>query len=204
MGTARKIRKKWTGPRQPYSLPRFEEELNKVGEYGLRSKKELWKAQTTLTRFRSRARSLLGLEENDERRSREEKLLVDKLVKLSVLSPEKAGLDMILNLTVKEFLDRRLQTQVFRRGLAATPHQARQLVTHGHIAIDNRRVTIPSYHLRQNEEELVDYAPSSPYRDDEHPLRKELLMHLEKKANQPEPEAEESHQRRGDRRSRRR
>ena len=60
-------------------------------------------------------------------------------------------------------MERRLQTIVYKKGLAKTIHHARQLIVHGHIAINGRRVTSPGYIVRRDEEEMVDYAPTSPY-----------------------------------------
>ena len=42
-------------------------------------------------------------------------------------------------------LERRLDNLVYRLGLATTRRQARQLVNHGHITVDGKRVDIPSY-----------------------------------------------------------
>src|SRR5690606_2546472 len=42
-------------------------------------------------------------------------------------------------------LEQRLDNLVYRLGLARTRRQARQLVNHGHILVDGRRVDIPSY-----------------------------------------------------------
>ena len=60
-------------------------------------------------------------------------------------------------------MERRLQTVVLRKGLARTPHQARQLITHGHIAIGNNRVTIPSYTVTRDEESLVKMVEGSTF-----------------------------------------
>jgi len=79
-------------------------------------------------------------------------------------------------LTVEDILERRLQTIVFRKGLAKTIHQARQLITHGHIAIGNQRVTVPSYLVTREEEELVNYAPDSPLANPSHPLRQMIAV----------------------------
>ena len=130
------------------------------------------------------------MDENSPLRKREEKLLIEKLIKIGVLNPAKQNLDAILSLTTEDFLERRLQTQVFRLGLAATPHQARQLIVHGHIAINGRRVTKPSYHLSRGEEEFVSYAPNSPYRNEDHAMRKELLKRLGTAEPEPEKEVE--------------
>src|SRR5690625_3151508 len=48
-------------------------------------------------------------------------------------------------------LDSRLDNLVFRLGLARTRRQARQLVNHGHVTVDGRRVDIPSYRVRPSQ-----------------------------------------------------
>ena len=45
-------------------------------------------------------------------------------------------------------LERRLDNMVYRLGLATTRRQARQLVNHGHITVDGKRVDIPSYEVK--------------------------------------------------------
>lgn len=179
MGAPRKLRKKYHGPQHPYNAERFESELKLVGEYGLRSKKELYRVNTRLSKFRTRARTLLALEEGSENRYHEEKLILDRLNVLGVVKSSAFSIDEILNLSTETFLERRLQTVVYRKGLARTQHMARQLVAHGHIAVEGRRITVPSYHLRAGEEELVDYAPGSPYFNPEHPMRLALLDSVE-------------------------
>ena len=175
MGAPRKLRKKYKGPQHPFNAERFEQELKSVGEYGLRNKRELHKIHTKLGKFRSRARSLLALEEGSEKRNRDENLILTKLNKIGVIKADSFSIDEILNLQAEDFLERRLQTIVFRKGLARTPHQSRQLIVHGHIAIDGRRNNVPSYHLLFGEEELVDFSNSSPYYDPEHPMRLSLI-----------------------------
>ena len=178
MGAPRKLRKKYKGPQHPFNAERFEAELKLVGEYGLRSKTELYRVNTRLSKFRTRARTLLALEEGSENRAHEEKLILERLNVLGVVKSSTFSIDEILNLSTETFLERRLQTVVFRKGLART-HMARQLVVHGHIAVDGRRVNVPSYHLRVGEEEKVDYAPGSPYYNPEHPMRLALLDSVE-------------------------
>ena len=49
-------------------------------------------------------------------------------------------------------LERRLDNVVFRLGFAQSRRQARQLVRHGHVAVNNRKVNIPSYEVSAGEE----------------------------------------------------
>jgi small subunit ribosomal protein S4 len=161
MGDPRKIRKKWEGPRHPWRKDVLEHEMKLVGTYGLRNKRELWIAATIVRRIRHRARSLLAAPK--EVREKEEKALISRLVKLGVLR-ENAKLEDVLALKPEDLLERRLQTIVYRKGLAKTIHEARQLIVHGHIAIAGRRIRSPGYLVTLDEERLVDYAPNSPLR----------------------------------------
>jgi len=155
MGDPKKPRKKWERPGHPWIKARLEEEMRLMGEYGLRNKRELWRAQSLLRRIRARARSLLALP--PDVRAREEEVLVNKLYRMGLLKSDKASLDDILGITISDVLERRLQTIVYRKGLAKTIHMARQLIVHGHIAIAGRRVTSPGHLVSRDEEELVGF-----------------------------------------------
>ena len=167
MGDPRKLRKKLEGPRHPFNKTRIEEEMKYMGRFGLRNKKEIWKAQTILRKYRSRARASLALPE--VQRENERKTIVKKLFRMGIMANEEGLTDDVLSLTVEQFLKRRLQSIVHDIGLANTPWQARQMITHGHIAINGRKVTAPSYHVQRGEEETITYSPSSPYNDSAHP-----------------------------------
>ncbi|MEM3028140.1 MAG: 30S ribosomal protein S4 [Candidatus Bathyarchaeia archaeon] len=168
MGDPKRNRKKYETPRVPWSLQTLESELRLLGEYGLRNKRELWRHKTKVSRYRKLARSLLG--KSAEERAKAEKTLLDKLRREGLVS-EGATLDDVLDLTVNDILERRLQTLVFRKGFAKTIQQARQLITHGHIAIGPKIVRVPSYHVTVEEEGIIGYAPSSPLAKEDHPLR---------------------------------
>ena len=58
--------------------------------------------------------------------------------------------------------------------------QARQLVTHGQICIGDQKVTIPSYPVSRDEEELVRYHPGSSLNNPEHQIRKTIEGRREK------------------------
>ncbi len=167
MGDPRRLRKKLVGPRHPYNKTRFEEEMLYIGRYGLRNKKEIWKAQTILRKYRARARASLALPE--QQREEERKILVKKLYRLGVMPTEDGHTDEVLSLSVNQFLKRRLQSIVYELGLAGSPWQARQMIAHGHIAIKGRKVTSPSYHVARGEEDDITYSPSSVFNDPAHP-----------------------------------
>lgn len=163
MGDPKRPKNKWRGPRHPWRKDILEEELKLVGMYGLRNKKELWIAKTMLSNIRRKARKLLALP--PEKRREREKMLAEKLYKMGFLDNPNATVDEILGMSVENILERRLQTIVWRKGLARTIYQARQFIVHGHIAIGGRRVTSPGYLVSRDEEPLVDYAPTSPLRE---------------------------------------
>jgi small subunit ribosomal protein S4 len=173
MGDPKKQRKKYATPRFPWRTDVLQEELKLLGQYGLRNKHELWRHETMLSTFRGIARSLIG-KPPEERKKMEEELLV-RLKKLGVLD-ETAVLDNILDLTIEDVLERRLQTIVFRKGLAKTIYQTRQLITHGHITIGNQRVTTPSYIVTKEEENQIVYTPKSPFSNPSHPLRQTIAV----------------------------
>ncbi len=168
MGDPRSQKKKYVAPKTPFDSDRFEQELQMVGIYGLRNKKELWKHRTELSNYRRQARNLLALPVSE--RAQQERELVDKLARLGILTTEPT-LDHVLDLTMENLLERRLQTLVFRKGLASSMHHARQLVTHGHIALETARVDTPQRIIAVAEENKIQYSPKSALNDASHPAR---------------------------------
>jgi small subunit ribosomal protein S4 len=171
MGDPKKKHKTFNTPKRPYNTEALMEELRVIGAYGLRNKRELWKAHTELSVLRGRARDLLSLD--PEERERRERALIEKLAHRGLVM-ENGRLEDVLTVSVEDLLERRLQTYIFRRGMASSLFQSRQLITHGHIAIDDRKVTSPSYQVKITDEETLDYAKSSPYNNPSHPVRREL------------------------------
>lgn len=178
MGDPKKQRKKYETPKFPWRIDILETELKLVGQYGLRNKRELWRHKTMVSKFRGIARSLLGM--SAEERRKLEKQLIDRLRRLGVL-PKAAALDDVLDLTIENILERRLQTLVFRKGLAKSMYQARQLISHRHVAIEGKRVSSPSYLVLSDEEPRIDYAPTSPLTNPNHPIRESVKATVETK-----------------------
>jgi small subunit ribosomal protein S4 len=130
-------KKKYEKPFRPWDKARIESEKKLKQNYGLRRKKEIWREESILRNYRRMARNLAARRDVEK-----EKILLDKLVKIGLLNPN-ADVDDILALTTENILERRLQTIVLRKGLAKTAKQARQLIVHGHISVDGRRVRWP-------------------------------------------------------------
>ena len=138
------------------------DELKTLGTFGLRTKRELWKAHTELSRVRHQARSLLALRAED--RSKKEPILLRSLARIGLVSSD-ATLDDVLNLKVSDLLARRFQTIVTEKFGFKTPYQARQAVIHGHMMIGSRKIDIPSYMVTVKEESEIKFKPNSTIAD---------------------------------------
>ena len=158
-------------PNHPYQGERISEEAGLIGQYGLKNKEELWRARSELRAYRREARKLLGQVDSEEANRETEEFLA-RLKRIGVLG-ENDSLDDILSLDVTDILERRLQTVVYRKGLANTTSQARQFVAHGHITVDGRRVTRSSRKVTVAEEDSVAFDSASPLTDELHPERAE-------------------------------
>lgn len=210
MGHPKFARPKYDTPTHPWKKSRIEEEHDLKEQYGLKKvggMKEIWKAKSKLRRWRQNAMKLIGRVDTSEGHfSREKTDLIDSLYRRGLLG-DGATLDDILQINVHHVLDRRLQSQVYYRGLASSPRQARQLVVHGHIAIGDQKMTVPGYIISRDEENILTYHHTSPLTDSSHPIRKEIeelraaaeygeegydnSIEGEVVAGQPEPEASE-------------
>jgi small subunit ribosomal protein S4 len=152
MGDPSKPKKSYNRPRRIWTTDQLNAELYTLGSYGLRNKRELWKAQTRVARFRNQARALLSLA--TEARTERESRLLKSLNRLALVS-EFASLDDVLNLKIEDLLERRLQTIVMRKAGTKSPHQARQVVVHGHVSIGDRIINLPGYLVKREEEHLI-------------------------------------------------
>lgn len=159
MGDPRKSKKNYNRPRSIWTSDQISSELYVVGSYGLRNKRELWKAQTEIARIRNQARALLSLS-IDVRHEKETQLL-NYLSRLGLVSSS-SSLDDVLNLKIEDILERRLQTIIMKKSNLKSPYQARQLVVHGHVSLGNRKINLPGYLVRKEEELqiLVHFTPT--------------------------------------------
>ncbi|PFX26943.1 40S ribosomal protein S9 [Stylophora pistillata] len=155
--------KTYTTPRRPFEKERLNQELKIIGEYGLRNKREVWRVKYTLAKIRKAARELLTLEEKDQRRLFEGNALLRRLVRIGVLDEGRMKLDYVLGLRIEDFLERRLQTQVFKLGLAKSIHHARVLIRQRHIRVRKQLVNVPSYIVRLDSQKHIDFSLNSPY-----------------------------------------
>lgn len=152
MGDPRKPKKLFRRPRRIWTTDQLNAELYIVGSYGLRNKRELWRAQSEVARFRNQARGLLALPA--EVRQQKETQLLSFLNRLGLVN-QSATLDDVLNLKIEDLLERRLQTIVMKKGETKSAQQARQMVAHGHVSLGNRIVNIPGYLVKREEEQQI-------------------------------------------------
>jgi small subunit ribosomal protein S4 len=185
MGYPGKNHKSYQTPKRPWEKVRIESETRLVIEYGLRNKREVWKAQELLRKARKGARNLLALGSSSTDAAlyaAKKEELISSLQRNGLLGPD-ADVEDVLSLKIQTQLERRLQTLVYRKGLARSPKQARQLVTHGHIAIGDRRVSIPGYRVNRIEENQITYYGTSPFVADSHAEK----VRIAKPASNPKP-----------------
>ena len=197
MGDPKYPRRVWRKPKRPLNYELKMEELKTLGTFGLRTKRELWKAHTELSRVRHQARSLLALRQ--EVRAEKEPILLKSLARIGLVNND-ATLDDVLNLKVSDLLSRRLQTIVSNKLEFTTPYQARQAVIHGHIMIGERKVDIPSYTVPIEEEENIHFSPESKIpqmlektkpksQTSESSVKEESETPTEEKSNEPKQES---------------
>lgn len=153
MGDPRRLKKRYESPRKVLDADRIGSERKIRFEYGLKNTRELWKTTQALKNARREARRLLskgavGAEEG--------RRILAKLARLGIIKQD-SKLDDVLTLGVRDFLGRRLQSVVLKRGLAKTAKQSRQLITHGFISVNGRKVSIPSFLVGAAEENSVSY-----------------------------------------------
>ena len=162
MGDPKTSRRIWQKPKRPLNYDLIMDELKTLGTFGLKTKRELWKTQTELSRVRLQARSLLALRQ--EVRERKEPVLIQSLSKIGLVN-ENSTLDDVLNLQVTDLLARRLQTIAQKKLYFKTPYQARQAIVHGHVMIGDSVITIPSYIVKTEEEAKIHLIPESRFNE---------------------------------------
>lgn len=190
MGDQKFQRKSYSTPRHPWEKDRIDYEREIVIKYGLKNKRELWKAEAILSSFRAQARTLQAkIRYNDPVAQKQFSLLLNKLDKLDLMGSN-ASLDDILSMGIESILDRRLQTIVYQKNMATTMKQARQLITHGHIKVDDRIVTIPGLFVEKEDEDKIYYNDNSPFADENHPMR-QIIAGIANKENEEEKDSNE-------------
>ena len=180
MGDPRKLKKKYSTPVHPWNSTEIAE--NKVfrKEYGLRIRKEILIADSFLKKYKDIAKKLIS--DETEQGKKEKAQMLEKLQNLGLLVLN-STLDDVLSLELKDILERRLQSVVYRNGLARSMKQSRQFITHRHIMVGKKEINVPSYLVSLQEESQISFKGKSALSDEEHPERinhaKEIKEELE-------------------------
>jgi len=192
MGDSKTSNKKYVRPPMQWNAARIKEEGDLRKEFGLKNAREVWKAKAELRRIRGNARKLLALGEKGTDKTKEILKRVERLGFLKRNEERENTLDDLLQLDVRSILERRLQTRVMKKGLAISAKQARQLITHGFIAIDGIKVSVPSYLVPLEQEDKIDYykkidiAPKVPKQEVSEDVKQNKKEHVK-----PEGESNE-------------
>ncbi len=138
--------KTYSKPKRPFDKARIDEEAGIKKEFGLKNKKEIWKAEAKINAMREKAKKLIGASEE------EQKSLFDRLNKIGM---DVKTIGDILSLEKEDYLKRRLQTIVYNKKLAKSVKEARQLITHRKILVGKNVVSAPSYIVPLEMEEKI-------------------------------------------------
>ena len=152
MGDPKKQRKKFSKPSHPWNKERILIEKDILAQYGLRRKYEIWKMESVLKKLQHQAKSIIG--SKTLQAEREKAQLLNRVYAMGLL-PKNSRVEGILNLTLKDILERRLQTLVFKKKICSTVLQARQFIVHEHVSINDKKITTPSYIVMINEEPFI-------------------------------------------------
>ncbi len=177
MGDPKQLRKKYNTPMHPWNKQTIEEEKILVKEYGLGKKKEIQIAQSFLKKYKDITKRLTASQTAQS--EVEKKQILAKMQELGLLQAG-AELDQILSLTIKNILERRIQSLVCRKGLAKTMKQARQFIIHRHITVNNQEITFPSYLMSLQEESSLGFKQQSKLSDEDHPERINVAKEIKK------------------------
>lgn len=147
-----RFKKKYRKPVHPWEKQRIIEEKSLTEEFAYKNKREIWRMQAVVKKYRDLAKNLVSIRTKQQTKEKEE--LLAKLVKLNLID-KGSTVESVLGLTVNDVSNRRLQTIVYKKGFANSTKQARQLITHGHVFVSDRKVTSPSKLLSVKEESEV-------------------------------------------------
>jgi small subunit ribosomal protein S4 len=179
MGHPKKARKTYETPTHPWQADRLKEESEYVKNYGFRNKKEIWKIIAKLKNYKEQVKNIIANKSSLQMQKEKEQLMV-KLLKYGLIK-KNSKIEDVLDLIPQDLMEKRLQTVVFRKKLARSLKQARQFIIHGHILLDNKKITVPSYLVFLEEESKLSLNSNIN-------LPKEAILKKTKKSTKVEKE----------------
>ncbi len=142
----RRKHKNYSRPKRLYDATRIREENVLIKKYGLKNKREIWKADSAIEKMRNQAKLLLTKSKIEQDK------FVDRLRKQGF---SVASIADVLALDKEDYLKRRLQSIVVEKKIATTPRQARQFIVHKSISIDGKKINVPAYRVPVDEEDKI-------------------------------------------------
>ncbi len=142
--------KTYSRPKRPFDKDRLVEEAQIKKDFGLKNKKEIWKADAKIKSMRTKAKKLIGAD------AKKQASLFEQLNKIGLKVNSIAD---ILALTKEDYLQRRLQTILVKKGLTTTMKTARQFISHKKVLVDGRVVDSPSYVVKVALEDKIGLKP---------------------------------------------
>ncbi len=182
MGQIKKQKKKYDTPSHPWQAERILEEGKYIKEFGFRNKKEIWKVIAKLKNYKAQIKNYIA-DKNSEQMVKEKDLLMGNLLKYGLIKKD-SKVEDVLDLEPRDLMERRLQTLIFKSRLAKSLKQARQFIVHGHIIVDGKKITVPSYLVSLKEESKLGINPKLP-------ITKEEVKEEKKEVSKDEPVKEE-------------
>jgi small subunit ribosomal protein S4 len=164
--------KTYSRPKRPFDKVRLDEEAQIKKEFGLKNKKEIWKADANINSLREKAKKLISADPEKQQ------ALFDQLKKIGI---NVATIADILSLTKQDYLRRRLQTILVAKNLATTSKSARQLITHKKVLIDGKVVNRPSYIVPIELENKISLKASKPKAKPKEEVKEEAAESVEEK-----------------------
>ncbi|EIJ88738.1 small subunit ribosomal protein S9e [Nematocida parisii] len=154
--------------RRPFDKQRLINEMKYVGEYGLKSKRELRVLEKIFHDVKRRAKDLL-INTDEDYQMVQGRALLHRLEKQGLITGINyqskkciiTELEKILDLEITSLLNRRLQTKVLSLGLAKSIHHARVLIHQGHISVNGAIVNKPGFIVAAESEGYIEISPNS-------------------------------------------
>ena len=187
MGDPKKLKKRYATPNHPWNNDVLEVERELKREYGLRNKKEILIANSFLKKYKDIAKKLITSQ--TEQGKKEQVQIMEKLQRFGFLTAG-AELDDVLGLELKDILERRLQSVIFRKGLSRSIKQARQFITHRHVKVGEKEINSPGYLITLEEESKLNFKENSALADEEHPERVNIAKEVKAEAEAIKPKEE--------------
>ena len=170
MGLPAKRRKQYISHKKRWDKNTILEEKELVKNYALKNKKEIRRLELLVKKYKTLAKQLNRLDNPNE--SEQGIAFLNRLKEMGIIDANTNSLDDVLDITVVDFLERRLSNIVYKLKLAKTPEQARQFVVHKHVKVGNKVINSPSYLVGLTEMQTISFRDTSALFDEEHPERK--------------------------------